>query len=305
MAKFRTKSSSTGSPVENPKKTPPTAAPIRAETEPKRKVGRLSEDERKYILASAEGKSVEEIAEHLHRKPETVREELQKVGRAGLKVDPDERVAIRAELKASEKWKRLRQELGDDEVSYFEEEYVKLMAQFRQDVLASEETQIFDVIRFDVLKSRNMIERRRAREAISRLQRQQEALLKTVPDASKLKADDRDRLLQLDTDIRDAQAAESSRTTEYVKLQERQDALMKSLKSTRDQRVKEVSSGAQTVLGLLKQLQNDEFRKREGRQAELVRMASDKEYARLGAVHTYEDGAADRPILSPDTVGEE
>jgi hypothetical protein len=55
-------------------------------------------------------------------------------------------------------------------------------------------------------------------------------------------------------------------------------------------------------LGLIKKLQQREVQEHEGRQMELMRMATDKEYDRLGSLHEYEDGAWDRPILSPETV---
>jgi hypothetical protein len=108
--------------------------------------------------------------------------------------------------------------------------------------------------------------------------------------------------LNIETQLQAARASEQSHTNEYVKLQERYDNIMKSLKATRDQRVKDIASSRVNFLGLVKMLQQKEMQLREGRAAELMRIAGEKEHKRLGRLHEFEDGSVDRPILSADTV---
>lgn len=273
-----------------------------------RRRGPLSGPEKDFISANRRAMSAIEMATKLNRTPKIVEQYLQSQPAA-----PDvvtraaaEDAVARQHQRVSEKWARLRQELTEDELSYFLEEFNRLWSQFRNDVLPSEETQIFDVIRFDILKSRNMVERRRAREDISRLERAQEAMLDSVRgDIMELREDQRTLLVNIDTQLQVARAAEQRRTDEYVKLQERMDALLKSLKSTRDQRIKDAGSGRETVLSLLKSLQAEEARLHEGRQMSLMELAGKAEYSRLGQHHEYEDGQLDRPFLTPDTVGQE
>lgn len=259
-------------------------------------------DETEFIIVNVARMTIEAIADRLNRTPETIRRYIDENGLDGL-LTPEqqgkvEKMDIRTELRTSRKWDRLRRELTKDEIEFFEEEYVKLMQQFRDDVLASEVTQIFDCIKFEILKSRNMAERKRAREEIERLD-------ETVEDLGPprdLKGAKKDLYDSLQNQLRAARKSEESATGEYVKLQERHDSLIKSLRSSRDQRVLEAESGKDTILGLLKMLQKDEVRKAEDRQMELMRLAANREYKRLGSHHTFQDGEVDRPILSADTV---
>ena len=90
--------------------------------------------------------------------------------------------------------------------------------------------------------------------------------------------------LSLETQLNASRSAESSRTSEYVKLQERQDALMKSLKSTRDQRIKELEKSDMNFISVIKSLTNRDVQEREGRQMELMKMAGKKEYRLVRAM---------------------
>lgn len=267
--------------------------------------GPLSDEERAYVAANAGRMTAEEIAAKLTRSVNIVEKELAnplpKVG--PTPIQRTERTAIRAELRASEKWVRTTKELEPDELMYFEEEYIKLMGQFRGDILASEETQIFDAIKYDILKSRNLLERKRARDEATRLEKQQaEYIASFVDGPAGMNEEQRKMVLAIEMQITKARADEQAHTVDYTKFQERQDALMRSLKSTRDQRVKDFEKSGDTVLSLLKRLQREDVRKEEGRQMELMRLAGEKEYKRLGQRYVYEDGVADRPILSPETV---
>jgi hypothetical protein len=108
--------------------------------------------------------------------------------------------------------------------------------------------------------------------------------------------------LSLETQLQVARKQEQDRTNEYVKLQERLDKLMESLKATRDQRVKQIESSKVSFVEVIKVLNRRDVQEREGRQNELLRMASEVEYERLGRPHRYEDNQEDSPILSADTV---
>jgi hypothetical protein len=274
------------------------------------KRGRLSNEERQFVLANAGSLTPEQIAAKLSRAVDGIAEYIRlhyvapKVATAAPKEqERSDRIVIRQELRQTESWKRLKNEFILEELRYFEESYVKLMSQFKGDVLASEETQIFQVIKFEILMSRNLVARQKALTDIQRLEKTQEDFLsKFEGNAMLMEETDRDYVLGLETQLQSAKAAEQSRTTEYVKLQERHDAIMKNLKATRDQRVKQIESSKVNWLGVIKALQDKEIQDREGRQIEMVRIAADSEYLRLGRPHAYEDGNEDSPILSSDTV---
>jgi hypothetical protein len=270
-----------------------------------RKRGRLSPEEREFIAANAATLSPEDIAVQLNRTPEVVADYIgQHVNkRPGSVQAAAEKAVVRQELRESAAWKNLKDEFTQEELKYFEEMYVSLMSQFKGDVLASEETQIFQAVKFELLMSRNLKERKRAREDIDRLEEMQAEYLKQFNGKPGMMADEeREAVLAMETQINVAKAAEQSRTTEYVKLQERHEALMKSLKSTRDQRVKQIESAKVNFLGVLKMLQDRDVQRREMRHNELFKLAGATEGVRLGRPHTFEDGNEDSPILSADTV---
>ncbi|MBY0525584.1 MAG: hypothetical protein K2R98_19420 [Gemmataceae bacterium] len=273
---------------------------------PKR--GRLSNDESNYIRINARKLTVDEIAANLDRTPLTVRDFIEKnvpPDTTGMTMPKAEaiKVTVRQELRHSMAWKSLNDEFTNEELEYFEERYVTMMSQFKEDVLPTEETQIFLLIKFEILMNRNLKERRRARDDIERLMRVQTTHLKqfqgkveNMDDAAK------QFMLNVETQIISAKAAESTRTTEYVKLEEKHQALMKDLKGTRDQRISKATDAKVSFLGLIKNLQEHDIREAEGRQMELMRLATEKELRRLGQPHKYDDGNQDQPVLSAETV---
>ncbi len=270
---------------------------------PKPKPGRLNKEEKKWILDNVGVLPVEEMAEKIGKTPELVHKFVRDNGGAKRPQNED-RAVIRQDLKCSEEWERLKDEFTGKELKLFEEKYVILMAQFKGDgVLASEEMQIMQAIKYTILMSRNLMARSRALIDVQRLEDMMEDhLARHNHDPRQMDDAARSLVLNLETQLQAARASEQSHTNEYVKLQERYDNIMKSLKATRDQRVKDIQSSKVDFLGLVKSLQQKEMQDREGRSAELMRLASAKEYKRLGRLHEYEDGQVDRPILSPDTV---
>lgn len=272
------------------------------------KRGTLSNEEKDYIRVNGWVKTDEEIARHLKRTTEMVtrwksENVPQKSPANTLQKLEAEKVTIRQELRGSHKWKRLKDELDDDELSGFEEEYVELMTQFKGNVLPSEENQIFDAIKYAILKSRNMVERKKARADINRLEKMQKDFLDSFGgDVTAMSDDDKKFSMSLESQLNIARQNEQNRTNEYVKLQERQDALMKSLKATRDARVKEFESSKISYIGVIKELAKRDVAEREGRFMELSKMSGQKEGQRLGMKVAYDDGREDRPILSANTV---
>lgn len=272
------------------------------------KRGPLNTTDREFIKSSCATMSVSDIAAKLGRKEKQVRDFINEYFPAQQPMAAAQEASGKPEvedssLRESARWKRLQNELTLDECLFFEEEFDKLMTQFRGDVLPTEEGQIFDCIKFEILKSRNLAERKKARNDIAR----QESILDSFLDnfGGDMSLMDDGQRLQASTlmdRLRDAREGEQSSSNEYSKLQERQDKLMNSLKATRDQRVREIETGKDTIIGLIKRLQAKEAQASEGRQMELMRLAGEKEYNRLGRLHEYEDGASDRPILSADTV---
>lgn len=208
---------------------------------------------------------------------------------------------IQKNLKNTKAWQQLKDEFDSNELEYFEEQYTKYIEQFREDVLVTEETQIFLVIKFEIMMHRNAKAKRNASKEIGRLSRTQQDFLARFSSPEEMSDADRTYLLNLETQIQACKSAEQARSTEYIKLEEKHQALLKDLKATRDQRVTRIESSKETYLAVIKKLQEEEEREIAGRQMELMKMATDREYKRLTTPHTFEDGSQDLPVLTPES----
>lgn len=273
------------------------------------KRGRLNKEEKAYIKANASLYPAAEIGKKLNRHTSLIEQFIKNEVNAretkpfDLAPAEAEKVVITQDLKATETWKRLKDEFSEDELKYFQERYVALVSQFKGDVVATEETQIFQLVKFELLMSRNLMGRREAQDDIARLEATQEAYFeKFGGNPANMTEEERVYSINLDTEIRQARSEEASRTTEYVKLQERHDSLMKTLKGTRDQRFDKIEREGVDFIGVIKQLNQRDVQEREGRQLELMKLAAKKELERLGRPHKFDDGNEDSAILCVDTV---
>ena len=209
---------------------------------------------------------------------------------------------IAQDIKKTKAWQQLTEELSPNELLYYEEKYAQYMAQFKDDVLVTEQTQISLLIKFEIMMHRNAKAKYSAAQEIARLVSMQNDFLATFPDRSAMSEDDREHVLSLEAQIQSAKQAEQARSGEFIKLEEKHQALLKDLKATREQRVTRIESSKQSFLAIIRQLQEEENKELMGRQMEIMRQVSEKEMDRLGAPHVYEDGSADLPILNADTI---
>jgi len=171
------------------------------------------------------------------------------------------------------------------------------MKQFREDVLPAEELQIKQFITIDILINRSMKERKRHIAETEKLQR--------LVDAEYEKPDDqRDvpRLANLETQLSFARNSIANYTNEYTKLLGEQQKISKDLKATREQRIKRIEDGKSSWVGLIRMLEDEDVREKEGREMEIIRLATDKARENLMSYHEFQDGKLDIPLLTPESV---
>jgi hypothetical protein len=268
------------------------------------KKGQMSTAEKAFIRINVEKMNPEEIADRLSRSPKQVRTYLME-HTSDLPKEVEEEVELlesRHKLRKTMAWKQLKDELADDELEYFEEKYSQYMTQFKEDVLVTEETQIFLVIKLEIMMHRNSRGKRGAIVDVGRMSKLLDAFTKRFEDPAEMTDADRDYVLQLETQIQACKAAEAAKSTEFIKLEEKHQGLLKDLKATRDQRVSRIESSKETFLGVVRRLQDEDEREFTGRHMELLRVAANKETDRLGAVHKFYDDAEDLPLLNSDTI---
>lgn len=261
------------------------------------KRGQLSNEEKKLIQDWIELKSDEDIARDLKRALKQVQEykKLYLSSSPAIKAKRSEVEEAKRELRARPEWNQLQDEFIESELVFFENDYVALKQQFKE-LVHTEFKQVKQLITLDILMHRHMAERKRSQEEIERLER----LLKREYDKPAGQQDIQ-VITQLETNLQANKAASSQRTKEYKDLQEKHNDILKGLKSTREQRTKNLDQKGK-FLEVLKMLTDEDSRRIVNEEIGFYKLGVEAEKKRLAALHKYKDGVVDRPLLTPETV---
>lgn len=261
-----------------------------------KKTGRLSKSEMAYITENAE-MDPDAIAKQLNRSPEPIVKYLAKIG-AGSDKRHNLRTQAEYDIKSRPYWKQLQNQFDEDELEILLYHWKEIISQFQRDILPTEEMQIVDMVKLDVLMNRALNTQRSNQLAIQALQEEvrQE---RTRPEEDR----EMDLIFDLTTQISNLQAAHESLSKDYKDLQEKKFKMFEAMKATRAARIQKLESNKETLEGLIRKINNDQqFRADCNREMELMRLAVEKEKSRLADFHTYEDGEVDQPFLTPETV---
>jgi hypothetical protein len=264
-----------------------------------KKRGQLSLDEEKFIRENIESLSVEEIADALNRNVDPVNRYIDENQLYDIN-DKSENEILRRKLRSKTFWNEILRQFDENtgELQYFEDTWIGLIKQFREDVLPAEELQIKQFITIDILINRSMKERKRHISETEKLQ-------KLVDKEYEKLEDQRDipKLANLEAQLSFARNSIASYTNEYTKLLNEQQKISKDLKATREQRIKRIEDGKSSWVGLIRMLEDEAIREKEGREMEILAMATQKAKNELYDYHEYADRRVDSPILSPDSIG--
>lgn len=265
-----------------------------------KKRGQLSLEEEQFIRDHIGILSIDDIALQLNRSVKPVERYLQR-SRIGNKT-PDQQQddrALRQKLHATTFWGEIQKQFDQTtgELEYFEDTWIGLIKQFREDVLPAEELQIKQFITIDILINRSMKERKRHISDTEKLQVEVDREY-AKPEAER----DIPKLANLETQLSFARNSIANYTNEYTKLLNEQQKITKDLKATREQRIKRIEDGKSSWVGLIRMLEDEEIREREGREMEIMAMSVEKNRANLAEYHQYEDDGVDSPLLTPETV---
>lgn len=261
------------------------------------KKGRLSRTEWNYIESWAEKKTAGEIAKDLDRDIESVLHYLKRIGKSPNKKDAFETQA-EYDIKSRPFWANLKKQFSTDELDLFLYHWKQIIAQFRRDVLHTEEQQILDVIKMEVLMNRALIEQQTTISHIDEMER-----LVRIEEQKPAAERDKEYYFSLQRQISSLKAAKEALSKDYKELQTKKSALLKEIKGTREQRVQKLENNKKTFSAFVNQLLSDpEFYYKQGREMELMRLASRGVQNQLSEYHTYMDGSVDIPLLTPEAV---
>jgi len=264
-----------------------------------RKRGQLSLQEEKYIRENYPNQSEDEIAIHLNRNIAPIKRYILENRLLISDEDKNDREILRQKLYTKTFWPEIERQFDVEtgEKQYFEDTWIELIKQFREDVLPAEELQIKQFITIDILINRSMKERKRHISETEKLQKEVDKIYNQPEDQR-----DIPKLANLETQLSFARNSIANYTNEYTKLLNEQQKISKDLKATREQRIKRIEDGKSSWTGLIRMLEDEIIREKEGREMEILSMSTNKMKEALSNYHTYQDGVVDRPFLTPETV---
>lgn len=264
-----------------------------------KKRGQLSLEEEKYIKDNVNTLSVEDIAQNINRNIEPVKRYIVENQLYEPEESKQEYHILKQKLHGKTFWKEISRQFDSDsgELEYFEDVWINLIKQFREDVLPAEELQIKQFITIDILINRSMKERKRHITETEKLQKLVDAEYEKDEDKRDIA-----RLANLETQLSFARNSIASYTNEYTKLLAEYQKISKDLKATREQRIKRIEDGKSSWVGLIRMLEEEDIREREGREMAILAMATDKAREQLYEYHEYQDGVIDVPVLNDDSI---
>jgi len=258
--------------------------------------GRLSNAETKFITENADTMSVKAISTHLERDPNSIEMFIKRKLRLGLSAE--EEVAYTLEERPY--WSELKQQFTHDELELVKYHWGRIIGQFKDDVFPTEELQVVDVIKLEILMNRSLKQNKTNIDQISAFEKLIQEERAVDPDQQ-----DRDYIMNLERQTATLRAAQESLNRDYRDLQTKKNSMLKEMKATREQRIRRLEDSRETFTGWVAHLiQNPGIMKEYGIEMEKMRLAMEKEKDRLSAFHQYDDGTIDQPFLTPDTAKE-
>ena len=269
------------------------------------KRGPMARKEREYLERMHGRMTVEQMALKLRRSPEQVEKCLAELGQ-GTGVVPAVASAAAA-ITSRPEWKNLTKKFREDELEFFAYRFNQLTAQFGvDDILQTEEMQIFQIIELEIMDNATMAERK----LLAEQQRICHDDLELNYDKLRKTSEATDAYERLTKTIQDLERRYASLAQQLKENGGRHDSylmrinnVLKDLKGTREQRVKSIETGKTSFVGLLKMLQDEDRRNAVGMELAVHQAAEAKEQVRLSQLHTYMDGISDQPILTAETAG--
>jgi hypothetical protein len=258
------------------------------------KKGRLSKEEIRFISNNIDNITVDDIAKKLDRDVESIDAFVKRKLKKGLSIEEE----VAYELEDRPYWIELESQFTNEELELFKYHWTRIIAQFKDDVFPTEELQVVDVIKLEILMNRCL---KSNKDNINEMN----VIEKLIRDERALDKDQRDQdyLMNLERQIAALRASQESLNRDYRELQTKKASMLREMKGTREQRIKRLEDSKQSFTSWVASLiQDPEIMKKYGIEMEKMRLAMQKEKERLSSFHKYEDGMIDQPFLTPDTV---
>ena len=275
---------------------------------PDTKTGPPSDKEREYLMENCFTMTEKELAKNLNRSIKWIRKNLPEIQKKATYTTYKDEKEIQQEIKknieTTETWAVITREFTEDEMRLFKEKYKYFYSQFKGDLTPIEENQIMQVVKQEVLMSRELIDRRTISESILELE-QEYREMKNIP-REDLTDEDRERKGQIQELLSSYRASKQNAYNAYIKFQEKQQALVRDLKSTRDQRINKVDDTKNVSwIDVLKKLGSDKEKDMIGMAMEVGKKSYESEKERMSKEHQFTNGQPGKLLFNSETVGDD
>lgn len=262
-------------------------------TNSKFKQGRYGKKEDSFLRESIDALTWREMSEVLNRNEDSIRARCRELG-LFKRNDGNSIRDAQFNLKERPYFKELESQFTQGELVLFEYHWNRIISQFSGDVLPTEETQIIDTIKLEVMMNRNATQQKMMLESIQRL----DAEIKEARDNN----EPAETVLMFETQYASLSSGHGALIKEYRELQEKKDKMLKSIRGDRAERVS-ASTGRMNFITLMQELiANPEMRRQIGIEIEKRRLAMEEAKKKLTEYHKYVDGQVDQPLLTSETV---
>jgi len=267
------------------------------------KKGRISKEEEKFIRENI-NIGCDQLATELDRASDSVLGFIQKkVAKGDLPMpnwlggNKDEERAY-YDLARRPYWSELEQQFTEGELKLFQYHWARIISQFKDDVIPTEELQVVDLIKLELLMNRSLKYNKENIEQISALE-----VLIGVERQRDVDQMDSDAVFSMERQVASLRASQESLNKDYRELQTKKNSMLKEMKATREQRVKRLEDSKQNFTSWMAYLiGNPEVTRAYGMEMEKMKLAMEKEKERLSEYHKYTDELVDQPFLTPDTT---
>lgn len=255
--------------------------------------GRFTFEEQKYIGDACSKMDYRDIAKKIRRNPETIKRYIRKHHPNELIVHDQ---LSEYDIQKTPVWKDLQAQFSNEELAMFLHHWGRIIAQFKDDVYPTEELQIVDTIKMEIMMNRTVTQQHQIVNEIHQLEY-------SLTAEKEQEQPDMARASELERQIAVLRASQESLNKSYLDLLKEKNAILKSMKATRDARVKQLEQNKHNFLNMLRKIVQDrQFRHQLGIEMEKHRLSAKVEFERLSEYHEYEDGEVDQPILTPENV---
>jgi hypothetical protein len=262
----------------------------------KNKNGRWTKIEIQFMKDNLKTMTYDEMARQLQRNPNTVKKYCMDV--LGATEEVKLATAAKFDIQNSAIWKQLKLQFTEEELDVFMYHWQNIMIQFKNETYATERMQMVEMCRLEILVDRCM-------KRLMDVDVRQHQAHKELADEKQKDITDQnfDKIAKLEQMIGSCQISHKTTTDEYNNLFQRKEAIMKSIKGSREQRLKRIEDSKETLSSfLVKILEDDDLRKKLGLEMKKQALATRAEYERLSKLHEYMDKGIGRPIFNSETV---